>query len=169
MIGAWIRAIVLLPGMVLVVIPAVVLILTGYRWPGVAGRWPWMAAGGVLIALGLAVAIWTMRLFATRGQGTAAPWNPPRRLVVAGPYRHVRNPMITSVLAMLAGEALVTGSPALAVLLGVFFLVNAVYFPLVEEKELARRFGREYLEYKKNVPRWWPRVSAWNLPPRDDK
>ena len=160
---AWLRTILILPGNVLVTIPALLLYFTGYQWPE-GNRLPWWVGGGVLLAAGLALAIWTMRLFAARGQGTAAPWNPPRRLVVAGPYRHVRNPMITSVLAMLAGEALVTGSAAVAVWLGVFFLVSSLYFPLVEEKELERRFGVEYTEYKRNVPRWLPRLTAWTPP-----
>ena len=163
MTAAWLRAILILPGNVLVTVPALLLYFTGYRWPG-EGRLPWLIAGGALLALGLALAVWTMRLFATRGQGTAAPWNPPKRLVVAGPYLHVRNPMMTSVFTMLAGETLATGSPALAVWFGVFFLANAIYLPLVEEKELERRFGVEYAEYRKNVPRWLPRLSAWTPP-----
>ena len=160
MVAAWIRTIVILPGTVLVTVPALLLYFTGYGWPE-GERLPEIIGGIALIAAGLFLAAWTMRLFATRGQGTAAPWNPPRRLVVAGPYRHVRNPMITSVLAMLSGEALLMGSAALAIWLGVFFLANALYFPLKEEKELERRFGGEYLEYKKHVPRWLPRLTAW--------
>jgi len=169
--AAWIRAIVILPGNVLVVIPTMLLYVTSYCWPGDVpwNAWPWKVAGGVLIALGLCLAVWTMRLFATRGRGTAAPWNPPRHLVVAGPYRHVRNPMITSVLVMLAGEVLVTGSWPLAIWFGVFLLINAVYFPLVEEKELTRRFGEDYITYKKNVPRWRPRISAWTPPPSKEE
>jgi len=168
--AAWVRAIVILPGNVLIVIPAIVLCFTGWRWPGMDGVWRWLglAAGGVLFALGFSLAVWTMRLFATRGKGTAAPWNPPKHLVVAGPYTHVRNPMISSVLMMLAGEALVLGSWPLAALLGVFFLMNALYFPLFEEKDLAKRFGEDYMLYKKNVPRWLPRLSAWTPPERRD-
>ena len=163
MTAAWLRAILILPGNVLVTIPVLLLYLTGYQWPE-ESRWPWIVAGGALFAAGLALAVWTMRLFAVRGRGTAAPWNPPKRLVVAGPYRHVRNPMMTSVFTMLAGETLVTGSFVLAIWFGVFFLVNAIYLPWVEEKELERRFGNDYLEYRRNVPRWLPRLSAW-MPP----
>jgi protein-S-isoprenylcysteine O-methyltransferase Ste14 len=123
-----------------------------------------VAAGIALCASGLLLAVWTMRLFARVGRGTAAPWNPPRRLVVAGPYRHVRNPMITSVLAMLAGEALILESGVIAIWLGVFFLVNVLYFPLVEEKELIKRFGEDYRLYRSNVPRWLPRPTAWFTP-----
>ena len=161
--AAWLRAILILPGNVLVTIPAVLLYVTGYRWPE-ESRLPWVIAGAFQFAAGFLLAAWTMRLFASIGKGTAAPWNPPRKLVVAGPYRHVRNPMITSVLAMLAGEAMFLGSAAIAVWFGVFFLVNALYFPLVEEKELERRFGGNYVHYKQNVPRWLPRITAWTPP-----
>ena len=95
------------------------------------------------------------------GEGTPAPWEPPRKLVVRGPYRHARNPMISSVLILIAAEALLFGSWPLLVWMGVFFLGNVVYFPLVEEKGLAERFGQAYREYKKNVPRWLPRRRGW--------
>jgi protein-S-isoprenylcysteine O-methyltransferase Ste14 len=60
--------------------------------------------GVALIAAGLALWLWTLRLFIRIGEGTLAPWDPTRRLVVEGPYRRVRNPMITAVLAVLLGE-----------------------------------------------------------------
>ena len=163
MATAWLRAILILPGNVLVTIPALLLYFTGYEWPG-GDRLPQTIGGAALILAGLWLAAWTMLLFALVGQGTPAPWNPPKRLVVSGPYRHVRNPMITSVLAMLGGEALLAGSAAIAIWLGVFFLINVVYFKLVEEKKLEQRFGGEYTEYRRNVPRWLPRLSAWTPP-----
>ena len=67
----------------------------------------------------------TISLFARVGQGTLAPWDPTQRLVVLGPYRHVRNPMISGVLAILLGEAALLGSPPLLVWFGAFFAVNA--------------------------------------------
>ena len=105
--------------------------------------------------------MWTVRLFVRQGEGTPAPWDPPQKLVVAGPYRHVRNPMITSVLLMLGGEALVFQSSAIAAWLIVFFVVNGVYFPMSEEKGLEARFGDDYRRYKQNVPRWLPRPTPW--------
>jgi len=100
-------------------------------------------------------------LFTRYGDGTPAPWEPPRNLVIRGPYRHVRNPMITGVLFLIAAEALLLGSWPLIVWMGLFFLGNAVYFPLVEEKGLEERFGQAYREYKRNVPRWLPRQQPW--------
>ena len=80
--------------------------------------------GLALIAAGFALWLWTVRLFDRVGEGTLAPWDPPRRLVVEGPYRHVRNPMITAVLAVLAGEAALFGSPPLLIWLAAFFAIN---------------------------------------------
>jgi protein-S-isoprenylcysteine O-methyltransferase Ste14 len=114
--------------------------------------------GSVPLLAGLALVAWTVKLFATEGRGTLAPWDPTAKLVVRGPYRHVRNPMITGVALILGGEALFFQSWALAILLAVFVVVNVVYFPLVEEPGLSRRFGTEYDDYRRRVPRWVPRM-----------
>ena len=146
-------AIVLLPGTVALVIPALIV------WAGGAQIEPVTAViGALLIGIGLAVVAWTVWLFARIGRGTLAPWDPTSRLVVSGPYRYVRNPMITGVGTILAGQALFFRSSGIAIELAVFALVNAIYFPLVEEPGLRRRFGAEYEEYCARVPRWLPRV-----------
>jgi protein-S-isoprenylcysteine O-methyltransferase Ste14 len=158
-VSVWrhIRAIGLLPLMVTVVVPGVVVWRSGAE---LAGR-PLAAAGALLVALGVMLVTWTVRLFARLGRGTLAPWDPTSRLVVAGPYRHVRNPMISGVLAVLLGEAALLGSIPLLVWFGAVFAVNAVYFPLVEEPGLRRRFGDDYDAYRANVPRWLPRLRPW--------
>ncbi len=159
-----IQAVLILPGTALVYVPA--LIVWGTRDTPLAASPPdsghlscWI--GAVLLILGLGLAIWTVRLFVVVGRGTPAPWQPPERLVVRGPYRHVRNPMILSVLIMLAGESLLLRSWPLAAWMLLVFAANAVYFPRVEEKELERRFGEAYRRYKANVPRWVPRLRPW--------
>jgi protein-S-isoprenylcysteine O-methyltransferase Ste14 len=161
---ALLRAIAILPGTALVYVPALLLWATGGLGAGAVLATPsrpgfWLAAA--LGAAGLVLAVWTVTLFARFGAGTPAPWDPPGKLVVRGPYRHVRNPMITGVLAMLAAEALVFRSWPLAAWLAVFFAANAIYFPLSEEPGLARRFGADYALYKANVPRWLPRLTPW--------
>ena len=156
----WIKTIIILPFNVLVLIPAIVLYFTGYKYvqpPSLLQT----IFGAILLLIGLFLAGWTMRLFNDIGKGTAAPWNPPKHLVVEGPYCYVRNPMITSVLFMTAAEALILNSAAIFWLLVTFYAVNSIYFPLFEEKGLAARFGEEYLEYKANVPRWIPRLTKW--------
>ncbi|MDR0467083.1 MAG: isoprenylcysteine carboxylmethyltransferase family protein [Deltaproteobacteria bacterium] len=156
----WILPVLLLPMNAIVFIPAAVLYLTGYHRE--ANHPVFLVAGCVLLLAGLSLASWTVRLFHSIGQGTAGPWDPPTRLVVAGPYRHVRNPMLTSVFVIQAAEALLLGSRALFLLLVFFVVVNMLYFPFVEEKSLEKRFGDAYREYKRNVPRWIPRFTPWS-------
>ncbi len=117
--------------------------------------------GALLICIGLMLLYKTISLFATVGQGTLAPWNPTRKLVAKGIYRYVRNPMISGVLSMLLGEIFVSGSRALVSWFVIFWILNSIYIPLVEEPSLERRFGASYREYKKYVPRWIPRISPW--------
>ena len=165
---AWkhLRAILLLPFMAAVVIPGVLLWLTG---PDTLGLWQSAPAtlvalpvlGGALICLGLVLMVATIRLFVTVGKGTLAPWDPPQRLVVRGVYRHVRNPMIAGVFFVLLGEAVLAASLPLLGWFIVFVVANVVYIPLVEEPGLVKRFGSDYLTYRQNVPRWIPRLRAW--------
>jgi protein-S-isoprenylcysteine O-methyltransferase Ste14 len=146
---------VLLPGTVAVVIPALLVWVWGANVQPVTAL-----IGALLVVIGLALVVWTVTLFVKVGRGTLAPWDPTSKLVVRGPYRYVRNPMITGVGTMLAGEAIFFRSWAIAIELTVFAVVNAIYFPLVEEPGLARRFGAEYEEYRARVPRWLPRVRV---------
>jgi protein-S-isoprenylcysteine O-methyltransferase Ste14 len=120
-----------------------------------------LIAGVVVVSTGIFLLVATIRLFIVIGRGTLAPWKPPQKLVVEGPYRYVRNPMISGVSLILAGEAILFSSYCLLLWLIVFFLVNHLYFVLVEEPELVRRFGDEYEIYKQNVPRWLPRLTPW--------
>jgi protein-S-isoprenylcysteine O-methyltransferase Ste14 len=124
----------------------------------------WSVLGVALAGVGLLLMARAIALFAREGRGTLAPWDPTSRLVVRGPYRHVRNPMISGVMFLLAGEAAFFGSWALAVWFACFVLVNAVWIPLVEEPGLERRFGEDYLVYREAVPRWIPRLRAWTPP-----
>ena len=128
-----VKVIIVLPGTVLVYIPGVLIWLvaewgTTISLPSVTQPRFWGAL--VLGASGFALAAWTVRLFRTFGEGTPAPWDPTKRLIVLGPYRHVRNPMITSVLLMLGSEALFFFSWHLAVWMLVFFLVTPYIFHL---------------------------------------
>ncbi len=164
------RTIIILPGSALVFIPTAILWMTdntrsASSMPDATLISFWF--GLMLLCIGLVLAFWTVRLLLTYGEGTPAPWDPPKKLVVRGPYRHMRNPMITSVMFMLLAEALLCRSWPLGGWLIVFFLANAVYFPLVEERGLKKRFGEDYLQYMDSVPRWFPRMKPWT-PPSDN-
>jgi protein-S-isoprenylcysteine O-methyltransferase Ste14 len=121
-----------------------------------------IAAGGVVLAIGLALFVSSLYLFWTRGRGTLAPWDPPRQFVAAGPYRYVRNPMISGVILILVAEALIVRAWPLAEWAATFFVINLIYIPLVEEPMLDARFGDSYLTYKKHVRRFIPRVAPWS-------
>jgi len=169
--GVWrhLAAILLLPGTVTLVVPAAILSSgdgpdPGFGVGGIAEA-AVIAAGAVLIGAGVLLWAWTVGLFARVGKGTLAPWDPTRRLVLEGPYRHLRNPMISGVFAVLAGEALVFGSGGLATWAAAFFAINWIFFVLHEEPELERRFGEEYRAYRAAVPRWIPRRTAWRPAP----
>jgi protein-S-isoprenylcysteine O-methyltransferase Ste14 len=147
----------LLPVTVALVVPG--LILWGNGADG--GGWALVLVGAVLVTASVALVAWTATLFARVGRGTIAPWDPTTRLVVVGPYRHVRNPMISGVLAILLGEAAILASVPLLLWFAGVFAVNALYLPFVEEPGLRKRFGADYDAYRANVPRWLPRVNPW--------
>jgi len=157
-VSAWrhARAIALLPGTVAVGLPAALIALYGTDVVPLRA-----ALGAPLVAGGFAMWLWTVRLFARLGRGTLAPWDPTERLVVEGPYAHVRNPMITGVLAVLLGEALILGSLPIVYFAAAFVVVNHVFFLAYEEPAVERRFGDEYRRYKETVPRWIPRIGGW--------
>jgi len=168
-------AIGLLPFVVTVVVPAYIIrtsstLNISWGLPSPLGLLPTLL-GSVLVGLGVILVYKTISLFATVGKGTLAPWDPPRRLVIRGPYRHVRNPMISGVLSILLGEAILLGSVPLLVWFVIDLALNALTIPLVEEPILDGRFGSDYVTYKRNVPRWIPRPKPWKPgrtpPPKD--
>jgi protein-S-isoprenylcysteine O-methyltransferase Ste14 len=154
-------AILVLPVVMAMVVPSWLLTryaLVDSRWSaGSAFVWPMRGLGAILLLAGFLLFAWCVTLFARVGQGTLAPWDPTQRLVAVGPYRYVRNPMITGVATVLAGWAVFTGSWVLALWFLTFVAFNSAYFVLVEEPGLEHRFGAPYREYKAHVPRWIPR------------
>ena len=118
---------------------------------------PWRFLGIPAVAAGLAIYGWCARDFAVRGRGTPAPWDAPRRMVVGGLYRRVRNPMYIGILSIIAGEAVFFGS---APLLAYGFLVFLAFHQRVvryEEPTLRHAFGDSYDAYCGSVGRWLPR------------
>ena len=167
----WVQAVLLLPGTVLFVVPALIVHFTAERsvWESVNSTdSEWFVVALIVAIPGVVLAAWTNLLFIRFGNGTAAPWDPPQKFVVRGPYRHVRNPMISGVLFLLLAETILFQSIGLAVWTAVFFVGNSVYFPLVEERGLRKRFGADYDEYFRNVGRWIPRLTPWASPTTEE-
>jgi protein-S-isoprenylcysteine O-methyltransferase Ste14 len=145
---------VLFIGFLLVYLPARVLARTGIHRP--VGFGAAQLGGAVVCALGAALALWCVASFIRIGQGTPAPFDSPRRLVIRGPYRYLRNPMYMGAGLALAGAALFYGSAWLLAYALAFVLVFHVFVVLYEEPTLERKFGAEYEEYRRRVHRWRP-------------
>lgn len=116
-----------------------------------------LLTGLFIVCIGLYIMTMTISTIIRIGKGTLAPWSPTRKLVTGGIYGHVRNPMITGVLIVLTGESIAILSLNIFIWAVIFFIINNIYFVLYEEPDLEKKFGAEYQEYKKNVPRWIPR------------
>jgi protein-S-isoprenylcysteine O-methyltransferase Ste14 len=106
---------------------------------------------------GGALALWCIVTFALAGRGTPAPFDPPRKLVVQGPYRYVRNPMYVGAVLALCGAALFYRSIPLFGYAALFLLATHLFVVVYEEPTLARLFGSEYEKYRARVGRWLPR------------
>ncbi len=124
-------------------------------------RWRWLAA--VPSVLGFAVALRCVWDFGRTGHGTPAPMVPPKRLVVAGFYCYVRNPMYLGFAAGWIGLWIVFGHPSPVAMAAVAAVALGVHLFVIlyEEPTLRRKFGAEYEEYSRNVRRWWPRLRPW--------
>jgi protein-S-isoprenylcysteine O-methyltransferase Ste14 len=117
---------------------------------------------GVIVgAVGVWLFAYSLMHFIQRGRGTLAPWDPPTVLVVTGPYRFVRNPMISGVIFVLLADALLLRSMPHLIWALTFFVLNALYIPALEEPMLRERFGDAYVEYTKHVRRLVPRLRPY--------
>lgn len=128
---------------------------------------PFLFPGLAIACIGLAVYIWTVWTFAFIGRGTPVPLDPPRTLVIRGLYRFVRNPMAFGFLLILIGEAVAFNAPEILAYAAVLGVSIHLFIVFVEEPGLKRRFGPPYEEYRRSVPRWLPRLSAFR-PSRPD-
>lgn len=142
-------------GLLLVFLPARILAAAGVTRPMILG--PSAVTGIVLASAGALLAGWCVLTFAFVGRGTPAPFDPPRHLVVTGPYRYLRNPMYLGAVLALSGAALFYRSVGLLAY-AVLFLTAAHLFVLgYEEPTLTRLFGADYDAYRARVRRWLPR------------
>jgi protein-S-isoprenylcysteine O-methyltransferase Ste14 len=141
-------------GLLLVFLPARLLEWSGIRSPQTFGA---AQVLGLLVSVaGAGLAISCILTFAVKGKGTPAPFDPPRRLVLVGPYRYVRNPMYLGAGLALLGAAIYFGSLALLGYLVGFLLIAHLFVLGYEEPTLRRLFGSEYEAYRASTPRWLP-------------
>lgn len=139
---------------VLIYLPARVLAWAGVVRPASMG--PAQIAGLLVCTAGAIVALSCVAAFAFIGKGTPAPFDPPRKLVVRGPYKYVRNPMYIGASVALTGAALFYQSLALFAFVAGFLLVTHLFVVLYEEPTLRRLFGPQYAAYCLHVHRWMP-------------
>jgi len=144
-------------GLLLVFLPARVLSWSGIVAPANLGIA--QVVGMVVGGSGAVVAIWSIVTFVAIGRGTPAPFDPPQRLVVVGPYRVVRNPMYCGAALALSGAALFYESWALLLYTAAFALLMHAFVVAYEEPTLRATFGAPYLRYCTSVHRWWPSAN----------
>lgn len=121
--------------------------------------WLRIGGGGTLSIGGLLLWMSCLDLFSRRGRGTPFPLDAPRHLVMTGPYRVVRNPIMLGELAVIWGEALFFASLAIVLYAVAATLAGHLVTIYIEEPELRERFGEQYDVYCRQVPRWLPRLS----------
>ena len=158
---AWIGTIVFLfvaPGVVAGLVPW---LITGWQWHDWGdATWVVVSIAWVAISVGVAFLLYAFALFALH-RGTPAPVAPTETLVASGVYRFVRNPMYLAVLAIILGQALLFGSWSLVLYAAIVLAAVVAFVKLYEEPTLTRTYGEQYLEYRRNVPGWWPRLTPW--------
>jgi protein-S-isoprenylcysteine O-methyltransferase Ste14 len=121
-------------------------------------------AGGCMVFIGLMSLLDSFGRFVFTGLGTPAPVAPPRRLVVSGQYRYVRNPMYVAILVIVIGQGLALGSGVLLQYAVLLWFLFHMFVILYEEPRLGSQFGAAYQGYCRNVRRWWPTArpcEAW--------
>jgi protein-S-isoprenylcysteine O-methyltransferase Ste14 len=159
----WIRALTwasLFVAFVLVFVPARILASADITAPQSIGFG--QVLGAALVLIGGAIAASCILAFARFGRGTPAPFDPPRRLVVRGPYRIVRNPMYLGAGTALVGAAAFYRSLGLLVYTALLLVLTHVFIVVYEEPTLRRTFGAEYDDYTRHVRRWRPRMSLYH-------
>lgn len=145
------------PGLVLVIAPWW---LTRLRVPAGEPAWQIVVAA-TLMAAGVMPLLESIWRFVHVGRGTLMPAVPTEHLVVSGLYRFVRNPMYVGVLTALAGEALLFERWNMVIYWAVVAGTIHLFVLYYEEPTLSQRYGEEYEEFKRMVPRWLPRLTPW--------
>jgi protein-S-isoprenylcysteine O-methyltransferase Ste14 len=144
-------------GLVIVVLP-----YCAYQIDRLYPQWHYELGGlrilGVVLFVGAAgMYCWSAYLLAHKGRGAYVEFDPPAKLVLAGPFRWMRNPIAACVVAMLLGEAVALSSTGIFALFLIAVPLAHLQAVLIEEPLLTKRFGEAYLQYRSRVPRWLPK------------
>jgi protein-S-isoprenylcysteine O-methyltransferase Ste14 len=123
-----------------------------------------LIGSAALFLIGALMYLWCAWDFSVKGLGTPAPIDAPKKLVVNGLYRLVRNPMYVGVGCVILAQAVARLSPPILAYLGVFFICANLFVAFYEEPHLRSIFGEQYEDYCRNVRRWIPRLSAYRPP-----
>lgn len=148
-------AVLVLPATVSILVPAILLYFfpMNYGWGAPEPLRYFLAGiGGFLMLAGIVFWVGSARTFSKLVSGG---------MVVSGVYRHVRNPMMFGMAALLLGEALITGTLMMLLWWALVVASSLVYVPFKEEKSMEARYGPDFAQYKAGVPRWFPRSSPW--------
>mgnify|MGYP001114460041 CR=1 FL=1 len=112
-----------------------------------------------IIVLGVCLMLWAVIHF-LRARGTPVPFNPPPKLIQTGLYAYSRNPMLTGIFIWMFGLGILYRSISLMFIsVPLFVIFNIIELKMIEEPELTKRFGKDYLEYKKRAPMFIPRFG----------
>jgi protein-S-isoprenylcysteine O-methyltransferase Ste14 len=132
-----------------------------FRWAP-SSQPHWELFGIVPLAFGACLGLYCIFAFAWTGRGTPAPFDPPRTLVIQGVYRYARNPMYWGAFLILMGQwALFGVGWATLIYMACLVVLTHLFVCFYEEPTLRKKFGDDYNDYCRNVPRWFPRLKPW--------
>ena len=163
-IKEYFKVVLILPGNILVTIPLLIFLFSRnyFSYAVINFNSSLFYIAILFLIIGLWLAIWSVRTFYFKGgDGTPGPWKPISKLVIDGPYRYVRNPMLIGVFFLLLFESIFFSAIPIFYWFLVFFIGNIFYFKIAEERDLIERFGSDYEDYKRNVPLLFPKFSPY--------
>ena len=119
----------------------------------------WLTIASTLFVLGAGIYLWCMWDFAVFGRGTPAPIDEPKKLLVRGPYRLMRNPMYVGVVTIIVGWGVLFKTPVVLLYASCVWVAFHLFVVFYEEPHLHKVFGGSYDHYRAKVSRWLPRVG----------
>ena len=159
------KVVLILPFNVLITIPLLIFFLTrkNFHYDIIRFNNIIFYISLAFLILGAWLAFWSVRTFYIKGgDGTPGPWKPINNLIISGPYKFVRNPMLIGVFFLILFESIFFNSILIFFWFIIFFITNIIYFKIYEEKELIKRFGSDYKDYKNKVPMLFPNFKPYS-------